>query len=86
MKMKSYKHQFTDCTLKGYTNETQFYSFKEHPEMIPTFPSRQVLEDIKSSKIAGVTIIKCGRFGGNCDSFNEKCIELRKNELTVQKL
>jgi hypothetical protein len=54
--------------------------------MIPTFPSRQVLEDIKSSKIAGVTIIKCGRFGGNCDSFNEKCIELRKNELTVQKL
>ncbi len=84
--MKSYRSQFNDCTTEGYTDETKFYSFKEHPEMIPTFPSKQVLDDIQSSKITGITTIVCGRFGGNCDSFNHKCVELRKTELTVNKL
>ena len=54
--------------------------------MLESFPSKQVLDDIQSSKIAGITTIVCGRFGGNCDSFNHKCLELRKTELTVNKL
>lgn len=75
--MMSYREQFSECTRKGFTNQTEFYSFKDHPEIFPAFPNEKMIRDLKENKLSGVDVIICGKFGGRCSSHNEKCIELR---------
>ena len=63
--MKSYRQQFSDCTRQGYTDKTETYNFKDYSKL-------------KENKFVAVDIVMCGRFGGRCNSYNEGCIKLRK--------
>lgn len=65
--MKSYRQQFADCTREGYTDKTETFNIKDYSKP-------------KENKFVAIDIVSCGRFGGRCNSHNEGCIKLRKEE------
>ena len=70
--------QFSKCCKEGYTKESVFVSFKDDPNLIPTFPTKDMVDDIKSGEWNGLSRIKCGRFNnGFCSSENEECRKMR---------
>ena len=80
--MKSFHKQFCQCTETGYTDETEFLSFEDHPEFLPAFPKNGMKEAIESGEWTGINTIICGRFGGRCSGGHKKCKEMRK--LTIE--
>lgn len=92
---KSFAKQFNECKQEGFLESTEFASFEKHPELIPVFPvfnkdislaerdkaKKEMFEDIKTGKITGIDLFVCGRFGGWCQSGNEGCQKLRKENV-----
>ena len=74
---KLHRIQLSECKEQGYAGETEFWSFKEHPELMPLLPNKLMMEDIKSGKWTGIDRIKCGRFGGICSSQHPECRKMR---------
>jgi len=80
--MKIFSDQLRECKALGLTKETEFVSFKEHPEWLPAFPHRpklkKMMKAIETGELKGIDFIVCGKFGGRCSSKHEECRELRK--------
>ncbi len=79
--MKRFSTQLGECKKKGLTKETEFVSFKDHPEFLPAMPWRKKLQPmmkaIESGKMTGLDFIVCGKFGGRCSSGHPQCKALR---------
>jgi len=80
MQTKPFADQFRKCYKEGLTSETEFHSFEKYPNLLPRFPSKEMVKEIKTGKFNGIDFIKCGRFGGICSSSNVECRKLRSCE------
>ena len=69
-----FSEQFTICTLAGLTGAGPFFSFKDHPELLPFNPkvAKKMIE-----VEGGINFISCKKFGGICSSENKKCQKMR---------
>lgn len=84
MKFISFGEQFHKCSTEGFTNETVFESFEEHPELLPLFPSDKLQISIASGELKGLNRVVCGRFGGFCGSDNLECRKIRNYDFISQ--
>ncbi len=77
--MKPFREQFLDCRSQNLNTEKgEFLSFKDHPELMPLFPSREMIEAVKDGTFSGLQTLKCGMFNnGSCSGGNKECKKLR---------
>lgn len=75
--VKGFREQFIECSQAELNSKSEFVPFENHPDMLPAFPNRQMLEAIKSQEFKGLDLLCCGRFGGRCSSANPDCRKLR---------
>ncbi len=75
--IKTYCEQFGECYDAGLTEKTEHESFEEHPENLPFFPKKGMLEAIESGEWKGIDFIICGKFGGRCSSGHKECRIMR---------
>jgi hypothetical protein len=76
--MKSFQKQFSECAEEGKHGAGVFKSFKDNPGLLPAFPNKKMLKDLKNGDWTGVRTIECLRFGGECSSANDSCRKMRK--------
>jgi len=76
--MKSFQRQYSECAQQGQHGAGIFKSFKDYPGLLPAFPNKRMLKDLKNGTWTGVRTIECLKFGGECSSRHEKCRSLRK--------
>ena len=78
--MKPFNKQFKECSYLNMLGKGSFKKWKDHPELLPLPWSRAaklIAEEIEINPNAGVGFIGCKRFGGDCNSGNLECKELR---------
>jgi len=75
---KPFQRQFCECAELGFHKETEFIPFDTHPELMPFLPTKEMSERLTKEEWKGVTLIKCGKFGGRCHSQNIECRKLRE--------
>lgn len=92
MKQILFSQQFVKCKAQGLTTKTKFFSFEEHPQLLPALPGlpklRKMVAMIKSGEMKGLDLIVCGRFGAICNGGHNQCRAMRglppsKNEQLV---
>jgi hypothetical protein len=76
-KITLFLDQARECRKEGMIGVGTFQSFKDHPELLPLFPNKKMVEAIKSGVWTGVEQSSCLRFGGDCHSKNEECMKMR---------
>jgi hypothetical protein len=78
--MKPFHQQYTECHDEGMHGKGEFIKYKEHPDMRPMPWSRAakiIAEELKVNPEAGIQLVSCKRFGGNCTSGKAECRKLR---------
>lgn len=76
--MKPFSEQFRECRAAGHHAETEFASFKDHPELMPAFPNQKMADALENGKWGGIHLMLCGKFrNGRCSSSNPLCRKLR---------
>jgi hypothetical protein len=76
--MKPFSGQFIECSKGGFHGKGSFDSFADHPELLPLFLSKKMRAAISSGQFKGIQHTACLRFGGDCNSAQPQCRELRQ--------
>ena len=76
--VKGFREQFCECAKLGFHKKTKFLSFEKNPGLLPAFPNKTMIEQIKSGEWKGIYTVLCGRFNnGSCSSGNPECRKIR---------
>lgn len=82
--MKDFRTQYIECRRDKQCVEGPLLKFKDNPHLLPhpvSKAARSVAAALKKNPDEGMKLMLCLRFGGNCNSGQPKCKELRANSL-----
>lgn len=78
--IKPFRTQYIECYEDGMHGLGSFLRWEDHPEMLPSPFSKAaepIVEELTIDPNAGLQLIACNRFGGNCSSSHPECRKLR---------
>ena len=76
----SFRNQFKECKESNMVESGKFVKWSDHPEFLPLPWSRAaklITEELKVNPNAGIKMLSCLRFSGDCSSDNERCRKMR---------